>query len=533
MAALTFIFALGFPAPMAFAQDEDLDLEAEDTGGNFDDLEGELNSETPAPAAPPAEAAPAPAPAPEAAPPVAEEPPPPTIEEDQQQAEEPAVPPTVEPEASEPAPEVAEPEAPAEEAPTEETAETPAETPPAAEQEAEVFRSEADTPDDEFEARMARIYKQFYGTRTSDAEWVQIVGPKASERYVVQGGDTLWGISQTFFGNGFFWPKLWQLNADYTNPHLLEVSDSIQFSPGTVAVEPTVNLTQKASKYYEPDPPRAAVTPEQAKAYMANVQMPAPYPYRPVVKTIPGSLPTVDTVSKGYDDSGFSLESVRRFVISDITHLGFSVSEGPPTSDGEIIEAETGGNLINLYQEGVAKLSGAKEGDHFYAFRVNDKIKNEYGSAYPIEYQGEIEVLESVGNGRFRILCVDAITQMVVGSLLRKGTMPKVSFAKTGTPGNVSAKVFGGHYDSDRKSLAAGNLVYIAGGRDKGIEVNQLLTVLKDFKLRNPETVLREPEEPIGLIKIINVSNSVSTGYILESREDLRQGDVTGPGDVY
>ena len=536
LTALTFILFVVIPAPHAFAQEEDadLDLESSDTGGNFDDLQQELDAEAPKKSAePPGLDEPS-------APPVAEEPakPAPPAEddldlgpsEDEKQAQEPAPPAVEEPQA-----EVAKPEEPTEIAPEapENAAEPEAAPPPPTEEEAPVFRSENDTPDEEFEARMARIYKQFYGARTSDAEWTQIVGPKASERYSVQNGDTLWGISQTFFGNGFFWPKLWQLNAEFTNPHLLEISDSIQFSPGTVSTEPVINLTQKASKYNEPDAPRASVTPEQAKAYMANVQMPPALPHRPVINKIPNSLPLFDNVTSGFDSSGFSLDTERRFTISDITHLGFSISDSFPNNDGELIEVETGGGQLNIFQEGVAELDGAKVGDRYYAFRVSEKIRNEFGSGYPIEYQGEIEVLESIGNGRYRVLCLEAITQVLVGSRLRKGNMPKANYSKNGTPGNVAAKVFGGHYDSDRQSLAAGNLIYLAGGKYKGLQINQLLTILKNYKLRNPDTVLREPEEPIALIKILNVAGNVSTALVLESRDELRQGDITGPGDVY
>ncbi len=546
-------FALSFSQNLARAQDDDLDLEGEDSA-QFDDVE--QKSETPAQEAPSPSAQ-----APDAAPSTpaesddldldaaedskadskdgsktAEEPPPPTIEDEKQAEEEAPVEPEQEPEQKE---DVASPSAPfdqvpepAEQEPEQEPAEQLAEPTQPKDQESPVFRSEYDTPDEEYETRLSRIYKQFYSNRTSDAEWTEIVGPKASERYTVQTGDTLWGVSQTFFGNGFFWPKLWQLNSDYTNPHILEIGDTIQFSPGSTAKEPTINLTQRPSKFNEGDAPRAMVTPEQAKAYMANVQVPPPLPHRPVID-IPGSLPRYENSEKGYDKDGFSIEKVKRFTISDIGPLGASVSEGVPTNVGKIVETETGDTQVGLYEEAVLSLNHAKTGDHFYSFMVGDRINNPYGRGYPSEYQGEFEVVEDLGDGKYRALCIQTITPVTVGSLLRPGSLPKVNLGKTGPAGKAEVKVFGGHYDSDRQNLGAGNIIYIDGGKSIGLEPGQLLTVLKNYNLRVPNTLKKTPEEPIGLIKVIDVSGSVATAYVLESRDDLRPGDVTGPGDIY
>jgi len=519
LSALTvFVVILSSQAflPQALAQDEDLDLEvqAEDSS-NFDDIENELNQPDPSQATEQAE------------------PPPPTIEEEKPQQAEESIEIEAEPQdVAEPAPPAEEIPPPAEEAPESTPEEQKAEVPPPPQEEAPAYQADQDIPDDEFEARLSRIYKQFYSQRTSDEEWVQIAGPKVSEKYVVQPGDTLWGISQTFFGNGFFWPKLWQLNSDYTNPHILEVSDSIQFSPGTVASEPVINLTQINNKFNEPEMPPASVTPEQAKAYMANVEMPPPYPFRPVINNIPKSLPKYNS-SAGFDDIGFSIEKVKRFDISDMSYLTASVSDANPPHDGQVIEAETGASTVNVFQEAVVELDQAQEKDRFYAFHVGERISNEHGAAYPITYEGEVEVIESLGDNKYRVLCLQTVTPIVVGSLLRKGGLPQANYSKGGTPANVAAKVFGGDFDPERKQLGMGNLIYISGGRDKGLQVGQLLTVLKDFKLRNANTNLQQPKDPIGLIKIVDVADGVATALVLESREDIRPGDLTGPGDIY
>src|ERR1019366_3627742 len=103
---------------------------------------------------------------------------------------------------------------------------------------------EISSSDTRNEARFARIYKKYNQIEVGDEKWAQIAGSKSSEDYSIQDGDNLWDVSTKFFGNGFYWPKVWQLNDTITNPHMVRVGNSIKFSPGSTTVAPSLSVEE-------------------------------------------------------------------------------------------------------------------------------------------------------------------------------------------------------------------------------------------------------------------------------------------------
>jgi hypothetical protein len=71
------------------------------------------------------------------------------------------------------------------------------------------------------------------GTSTVMAASPVELKPTAPRSYVVQRGDTLWGISNMFLRNPWQWPEIWYVNPQIHNPHRIYPGDTVRLALGT------------------------------------------------------------------------------------------------------------------------------------------------------------------------------------------------------------------------------------------------------------------------------------------------------------
>jgi LysM domain len=65
--------------------------------------------------------------------------------------------------------------------------------------------------------------------------------------HVVQEGDTLWDISDKYFGDPYHWPELWSFNPEITNPHWIYPLDQVRLTTETFQVDQAEAQAQAAA----------------------------------------------------------------------------------------------------------------------------------------------------------------------------------------------------------------------------------------------------------------------------------------------
>jgi len=62
------------------------------------------------------------------------------------------------------------------------------------------------------------------------------VAKEEPTEYVITKGDTMWGLSERFFKDPYYWPNLWAKNPSITNPHFIYPGQKLKFYPDRVEV---------------------------------------------------------------------------------------------------------------------------------------------------------------------------------------------------------------------------------------------------------------------------------------------------------
>jgi len=71
------------------------------------------------------------------------------------------------------------------------------------------------------------LFAQETGRTMATATGVQLT-PDAPEEYVVKRGDTLWDISKVYLRDPWYWPEIWYVNPQVSNPHLIYPGDKLR-----------------------------------------------------------------------------------------------------------------------------------------------------------------------------------------------------------------------------------------------------------------------------------------------------------------
>jgi hypothetical protein len=399
-----------------------------------------------------------------------------------------------------------------------------------------------------FEERMHEIYKTSYSTEVSDELWDGYLNNMSLRTYNVTAGDTLWDLSLVFFGDGNYWSKIWSYNQTLTNPHLISVGQEISFFSGSLEQPPGVSLTGEPidgddfiegfgdfRPITDGDEVEEDGAPVATGLYPGAPRIPPPRDQlKPVPEKLPGSFKDFDgfkIAEYNFKDVSLDLRPPVKVNPYYVAHsFLYSQNYDRYPRIGQVMESESGASYLGLndqvYLESGEDLNIGEEltvMSYDYTFDRNGI----YGSV--IRYAARARVLKKMPDNVFLAEIFYSLSGVRRGSWITREVIPTLGDDRVGRPSDLRLNIIGGGIDNASRIFGEGDVIYVQGGSRQGLRAGDILGVYKNRAVRFRETKVDVNPEPIGHIKVFRAENSLSSAFVLDSREEILPGDLTGP----
>lgn len=317
----------------------------------------------------------------------------------------------------------------------------------------------------------------------------------APETYQVQPGDTLWGLSQRFLNNPWYWPRIWSYNPQLDNPNWIRPGSVIRFYPGPVAAPVQVLDSEPVES-----------TSESEDVDVGEFD----------------DIPIFE-VTRDLDSA------LRRLPRANTQQLRreYLVSDEMLAAAGELAHAPEEKELLSSFDRAYLKMpENPVVGERLQLFRPGREIK------HPITKRVVGRVVELVGTLR-----VDAVSEHEhLATILeswrdirrgdRVGRIEGVAISQVEERRN-EAEVKGYVVESVQDLVAhlgENHLVFLDRGRKDGVEPGNTFTVVRAGDPFTGE-LRKMADEDIGRVMVIDVSEQAATGLVVFSNREIIAGD--------
>jgi len=322
-----------------------------------------------------------------------------------------------------------------------------------------------------------------------------VLNPRHPETYVVQVGDTLWGIASMFLRDPWLWPEIWQINPQVENPHLIFPGDILSL------------------------------------AYLGDGS--------PVIQLERG--PQVAGAGGGFERLSPRIRSSPlEEAISTIPYETIAAFLSRP----RVIERDQVDDLpyIVAHREGLI----ASEGRDVYARRVDDAV---VGTVFNVVERGE-ELVDPdnndvlgyqgiyVGQGRVdrvgdpaTLRMLETEREAVVGNLLMpEEDVNRLDFVPRAPEQELEGRIIS--VLSGVSLIGQYSVVVINRGTNHGLEPGHVLRayqagrVIRDTQRRAFGQKVRLPDEPAGTMMVFRTAERLSYALVMEATTPLALLDV-------
>lgn len=389
---------------------------------------------------------------------------------------------------------------------------------------------QTDEPDVEYENKIFEIYKLYQTEATTDQKWLELFGSSVQEKYTIQSGDNLWSISKTFFGDGHYWPKVWSLNKDIRNPHVIEKDHVIRFILGSASSEPRFSISESSDEELQQD--------QEDYYEEEDIDLPPPTIIsRPVVRNIPPSLPSWQLTPDDEAQQQLDFRSTNKVAVHSEgkTILTSYLDSQKPQSLGYISGSETSTIIVSLFQYVQVRLKPGtgKIGRILTVLddreAVNEEEMDKEKTPIKVKFLGQIKLVERLEDYKeeegprwemYRAYVVNAIQNINIGSMLSLDPLVYKAADLKGPKGAGRAQIIGGEKGPSTTLFTLGSKIYLDQGSRQGFQEGQIFTVYTNPKVRD-----RVGRNSIAKVRLIDVRDRFSTAIVVNATQEVFKGD--------
>lgn len=315
---------------------------------------------------------------------------------------------------------------------------------------------------------------------------VPVLAQEKPITYLVKKGDTLWGISERFIKDPFYWPSLWANNPDITNPHFIYPGQKLHIYDDRIAIVPAEQEIEQILEQAETAP----LPPEPVEAI--SIKAPA------------GGIGFID--KQGLVSAGTLVDTIDNRIM-----MG--------TGDQVFVE--------------LAAPETVNPGDRFTLFAPENKVYHpvtEELIGTKIAQLGEIQITELHEEVATAVI-TNAFKEIERGARLQPNLPPLREITLRRAEQEVSGYIVAG--GSDNLSLAFPDLVYVDIGSEDGVQVGNMLYVTRP---RQATEIAREmrgrwaeplnlPEVVLGAAVVVDTQPHSAAALLVKSVKTIFRGD--------
>ncbi|MDE0092137.1 MAG: LysM peptidoglycan-binding domain-containing protein, partial [Oligoflexia bacterium] len=237
----------------------------------------------------------------------------------------------------------------------------------------------------EYERWIHNIYLQHYKDPISNSDWNERI-QNLPKQYQLKFRDTLWDLSGSFFKDSLYWSKIWVINPQVENPHLIYRDDFVKLDPLAIS---EINKSKLSVDIQDQFP--GLVVPDNSFSKKALSE-----------GEIPSSLPNIPMLFRREDE--IDLKQLRQDYASETMPIPFYLSDNIPSTYGQIVGKDGYGRFFGVLGEKVILRleDGVPIGTVFTVFKNNGKIGSllsnliGQGDEYEVQVKGTLKVVSYI-----------------------------------------------------------------------------------------------------------------------------------------